>query len=105
MQNQGEELLRTMFIKAWQDGKITDDERALLVLLRNTIEMAEGKFTEMEATVKTDAYHNAMRTVWKDGAITPEESDFLQSLRQKLGVSAEEHFAIESQVRKEMAKK
>lgn len=105
LKNQGEALLSAMFQKAWQDGTISEDERTLLLVLKVAIEMTDGKFTEMEGSTKTEAYANALRSVWKDSVVTPEESDFLNSLREKLGISAEEHFKFESQIRKELQKK
>ena len=104
MQKHGEAILKNMFQKAWQDGIITNDERALLLVLKGAIEMNESKFGEMEASSKNDAYTNALRTVWSDGVVTPEESDFLTSLREKLGIPADEHFRLEGQIRKEVKK-
>ncbi|MBW7888779.1 MAG: hypothetical protein H3C35_10550 [Bacteroidetes bacterium] len=105
IKGQGEALIEAVFQKAWQDGTISNDERALLLVMKAAIEMTEGKFTEMESGTKNEAYINALRGVWKDSVVTPEESDFLNSLREKLGISAEEHFKLESQIRKELQKK
>ncbi|MFZ4619276.1 MAG: hypothetical protein ACOYNS_01850 [Bacteroidota bacterium] len=104
LQRQGETILITMFHKAWQDGMITHDERALLLLLKGAIEMTEEKFGELEEGTKNEAYMNALRSVWSDGVVTPEESDFLTSLREKLSIPADEHFKLEGQVRKELKK-
>ncbi len=104
LQKHGEQVLKGMFHKAWQDGTISNDERALLLVLKGAIEMTESKFGEMEAGSKSEAYINALRSVWSDGVVTPEESDFLTSLRDKLGIPADEHFKLESQVRKELKK-
>ncbi len=104
LQRQGETILITMFHKAWQDGMITHDERALLLLLKGAIEMTEEKFGELEEGTKNEAYLNALRSVWSDGVVTPEESDFLTSLREKLSIPADEHFKLEGQVRKELKK-
>lgn len=104
IKKQGEMILKNMFSKAWQDGTISNDERALLLLLKGAIEMTESKFGEMETGSKNEAYINALRTVWSDGVVTPEESDFLTSLREKLGIPADEHFKLESQIRKEVKK-
>lgn len=102
--SQGEELLRSMFHRAWQDGIITDDERALLTVLKGAIEMTEEKFGTLQAGTKNEAYLNALRSVWADGVVTPEESDFLTSLREKLGIPADEHFKLEGLIRKELKK-
>lgn len=104
LQKQGETILVTMFHKAWQDGTITNDERALLLLLKGAIEMTEAKFGELEEGTKNEAYLNALRSVWSDGVVTPDESDFLTSLREKLSIPADEHFKLEGQIRKELKK-
>jgi hypothetical protein len=104
LQRHGELILKNMFHKAWQDGTISNDERALLLLLKGAIEMTEAKFGELEAASKSEAYINALRNVWSDGVVTPEESDFLTSLREKLGIPADEHFRLEGQIRKEVKK-
>jgi len=104
LQKHGELMLKNMFQKAWQDGTISNDERALLLLLKGAIEMTEAKFGEMESASKSEAYINALRSVWADGVVTPEESDFLTSLREKLGIPADEHFRLEGQIRKEVKK-
>jgi hypothetical protein len=104
LQKQGESIIQMMFHIAWKDGVITTDERALLTILKDAIHMSDQKFNEFELSTKSEAYANALRTVWHDGFVTPEESDFLTSLREKLGVPAEEHFKLESQIRKEIKK-
>jgi hypothetical protein len=98
----GEDLLKSLFRNAWQDGVISADERALLNALRNIVEISEGKFNELEKASKTEVYVNALRKIWADGSINPEESDYLTSLREKLGIPADEHFRLEAQVRKEI---
>lgn len=104
LQKQGESIIQMMFHIAWKDGTITPDERALLTILKDAIKMNDQRFSELELSTKSEAYANALRSVWLDGVVTPDESDFLTSLREKLGVPAEEHFKLESQVRKEVKK-
>lgn len=104
LKHQGELMLKGMFQKAWQDGTITDDERALLLVVKGAIEMTEAKFGTLEADTRGDAYINALRSVWSDGVVTPDESDFLTTLREKLGIPADEHFRLEGQIRKEVKK-
>ena len=98
----GEDLLKSMFKNAWQDGVISIDERALLNALRTIVEISEGKFNELEKASKTEVYVNALRKIWADGSINPEESDYLTSLREKLGIPADEHFKLEASIRKEL---
>jgi DNA repair exonuclease SbcCD ATPase subunit len=104
IEKQGESIIQMMFHIAWKDGAISPDERALLTILKDAIKMSDQKFNELEISTKSEAYANALRTVWLDGSITPDESDFLASLREKLGIKAEEHFKMESQIRRETKK-
>ena len=102
LQEQSENVLRLMFKQAWQDGVITGEERALLVVLKNAIEMTEEKFSALETEFKNEAYYQALREVWSDGIVNPQEAEFLETLRERLQISAEQHFTYESRLRKEL---
>ncbi|MDE3056326.1 MAG: hypothetical protein KGJ59_00015 [Bacteroidota bacterium] len=93
--------LKILFEKAWEDGAISSDERALLETLKSSLGVSDSAFTAMENETKGSAYLAALRKVWHDGVVTPEESDELTHLRQKLNISAEDHFKFEAEVRKE----
>ncbi len=103
-QKQGEDILRSMFQKSWLDGAISADERVLLLVLKSALQMTDAKFSELETAAKGEAYITALRNVWSDDSVTPNESDFLTTLREKLGIPADEHFKLESQIRKELKK-
>ena len=59
----------------------------------------------MENESGSSSYIAHLREVWKDGVVTPEEAETLEALRKTLNISAEEHFKLEGQVRKEMQSK
>ncbi len=47
-----------------------------------------------------ETYRKALEQAWKDGHVTADEYATLESLRKTLGVSAEEHMMLESQIKK-----
>jgi hypothetical protein len=98
-------LLSKMFQKAWEDGVISADERALLTVLKNETGLSDQDFAKMENERGSSSYIVHLREVWKDGVVTPEEAEKLETLRKVFNISAEEHFKIEAQVRKEMQSK
>ena len=98
-------LLGKLFQKAWEDGVISPDERALLTIVKTEGEMSDEDFAKMEHESGAASYSTHLREVWKDGLVTPEEAETLEALRATLNISAEEHFKLEAQIRKEMQAK
>jgi hypothetical protein len=98
-------LLRKLFQKAWEDGAISPDERALLTIVKTEGGMSDEDFVKMESEHGASSYIAHLREVWKDGLVTPEEAEALETLRMSLNISAEEHFKLEAQVRKEVQAK
>jgi tetratricopeptide (TPR) repeat protein len=101
LQFQAVELLGKLFRKAWEDGVISSDERGLLTIVKNEGGMSDADFAKMESESGSSSYIAHLREVWEDGVVTPEESERLEALRKSLNISAEEHFKLEAQVRKE----
>ena len=98
-------LLAKLFEKAWEDGVVSPDERALLTALKGQIGLSDEEFSKIEKECSSSAYAANLREVWKDGVVTTEETEKLEALRKSLNISAEEHFKLEAQVRKEMPPK
>lgn len=98
-------LLSKMFQRAWADGVISADERALLTVVKDESGLSDEDFAKMESESRSLSYLAHLREVWKDGVVTPEEADKLEAFRNALSISAEEHFKLEAQVRKEMQPK
>ncbi|HTX19794.1 MAG TPA: TerB family tellurite resistance protein [Bacteroidota bacterium] len=98
-------LLTKLFTAAWADGTISDDERALLTVLKDQAGLSDEEFRKIEGESGASSYIVNLREVWKDGVVTPEEAEKLEALRKILKISAEEHFRLEAQIRKEMQSK
>ena len=98
-------LLGKLFQKAWEDGVISPDERGLLTIVKTAGGMSDADFAKMELEGGAASYTAHLREVWKDGLVTPEEAETLEALRATLNISAEEHFKLEAQIRKEMQAK
>ena len=101
MQTASPDALKTLFEKAWTDGAISADERALLQAAQAALGVSDVDFAAMESATRSASYLAALREVWKDGIVTPEEADHLENLRKLLSVPAEEHLKLESQLRRE----
>jgi hypothetical protein len=101
LQFQAVDILGKLFHKAWEDGVISSDERGLLTIVKNEGGMSDADFAKMESESGSSSYIAHLREVWEDGVVTPEESEKLEALRKSLNISAEEHFKLEAQVRKE----
>lgn len=99
------DYLKILFVKAWEDGTISTEERALLETLKSALDVSDSMFAALENEAKGLLYRNALRKVWHDGVITPEEADELAQLREKFNIPAEDHFKYEAELRKELQKK
>jgi predicted DsbA family dithiol-disulfide isomerase len=104
-QEQWAALLSKLFQKAWEDGVISPDERGLFNIIKNESGLSDQDFAKIENESGSASYISQLREVWKDGLVTPEEAEILETLRKTLTISAEEHFRLEAQVRKEMQQK
>lgn len=98
-------LLAKLFQKALEDDVISSDERGLLAVLKNELELSDQEFLKIENEKKSKSYVGHLREVWKDGFVTPEDAERLEALRKSLNISAEEHLRLEAQIRKEMQEK
>ena len=95
-----------LFQKAWDDGVISPDERGLLDRCEERRGIVGPGFCKSrELRAASSSYMAHLREVWRDGLVTPEEAETLEALRKSLNISAEEHFKLEGQVRKEMQAK
>lgn len=103
--DQAKSLLAKLFQKAWDDGVISQDERGLLTIVKNEGGFSDQEFANIENESSGSSYIARLREVWKDGLVTPEEAEALEALRMTMHISAEEHFRLEAQVRKEMQAK
>jgi DNA-binding PadR family transcriptional regulator len=62
------------------------------------IKRSDGGDFVIPVNLRHDIYHAALKQAWEDGQITKDERDILERLQDKLGISAEEHKQIESEI-------
>ncbi|MBL6887122.1 MAG: hypothetical protein ISR24_06910 [Candidatus Poseidonia sp.] len=95
----GEELVRRMFARAWEDGKITRDEQSLL----NEVVEFLGMHPERARRLSNDArkslkipppeevYFDMIMQALDDGEIVQEEVDLLETFRIAFGIDQIKH--------------
>jgi len=95
----GEELLRRMFARAWEDGKITRDEQTLLneavEFLGMHPERARRLSNEARKSLKIpppeEVYFDMLVQALEDGEIAQEEIDLLETFRIAFGIDQITH--------------
>ena len=95
----GEELLRRMFARAWEDGKITRDEQSLLneavEFLGMHPERARRLSNEARKSLKIpppeEVYYDMLVQALDDGQIAQEEIDLLETFRIAFGIDQLTH--------------
>ncbi len=85
--------------QAWGDGIMSDEERNLLSILRNSFAIPESAHAKMELEAQWEVYLEAMVEAWRNGAMTPEESEHLALLRDRLHISADVHLKLDRKMR------
>ncbi len=98
----GEELVRRMFARAWEDGKITRDEQSLLnevvEFLGMHPERARRLSNEARKTLKIpppeEVYFDMILQALDDGEIVQEEVDLLNTFRIAFGIDQIKHQEI-----------
>ena len=98
----GEELVRRMFARAWEDGKITKDEQSLLnevvEFLGMHPERARRLSNEARKSLKIpppeEVYFDMILQALDDGEIMQEEIDLLNTFRVAFGIDQVTHNAL-----------
>ena len=98
----GEELVRRMFARAWEDGKITKDEQSLLnevvEFLGMHPERARRLSNEARKSLKIpppeEVYYDMILQALDDGEIMQEEIDLLNTFRVAFGIDQVTHNAL-----------
>ena len=98
----GEELVRRMFARAWEDGKITKDEQSLLnevvEFLGMHPERARRLSNEARKSLKIpppeEVYYDMILQALDDGEIMQEEIDLLDTFRVAFGIDQVTHNAL-----------
>ena len=95
----GEELVRRMFARAWEDGKITKDEQSLLSEVVQFLGMHPERVrrlsTEARKALKIpppeEVYYEMILQALDDGEIVQEEIDLLNTFRIHFGIDQFTH--------------
>lgn len=95
----GEELVRRMFARAWEDGKITKDEQSLLSEVVEFLGMHPERVrrlsTEARKSLKIpppeEVYYEMILQALDDGEIVQEEIDLLETFRVHFGIDQFTH--------------
>ncbi len=98
----GEELVRRMFARAWEDGKITKDEQSLLNEVVEFLgihpERARRLSNEARKSLKIpppeEVYYDMILQALDDGEIMQDEIDLLDTFRVAFGIDQVTHNAL-----------
>jgi hypothetical protein len=85
--------------QVWSDGIVSDDEQAILRILRQTLGISKEEHESLERELQVEVYIHILTIAWQDGGISTEESERLEFLRGKFHISSDDHFRLEKQVR------
>lgn len=105
----GEELVRRMFARAWEDGKITKDEQSLLnevvEFLGMHPERARRLSNEARKELKIpppeEVYYDMIVQALDDGQIMQDEIDLLETFRVAFGIDQVTHNALLDRAREQ----
>lgn len=103
----GENLVKRMFARAWEDGKITKDEQQLISEVVTFLGMhperverlSEEARKAQNAPPPEDVYRDMLRQALVDGEIVEDEIALLKTMRQAFGIDDENHLRILSEAR------
>ena len=103
----GENLVKRMFARAWEDGKITKDEQQLISEVVTFLGMhperverlSEDARRAQNAPPPEDVYRDMLRQTLIDGEIVEDEIALLTTMRQAFGIDDENHLRLLSEAR------
>ena len=95
----GDNLIRRLFARAWEDGKITKDEQNLLnevvdflcIHPKRVIRISEEARQTQNAPPPEDVYLEMLRQALFDGEILDDEIALLQTMRHSFGIDDDTH--------------
>ena len=95
----GEDLVKRMFARAWEDGKITKDEQQLITEVVTFLGMHPervGRLSDearraQNAPPPEDVYRDMLRQALDDGEIVEDEIALLSTMRQAFDIDNETH--------------
>ncbi len=83
-------------------GVNDDDITRVITGLAHELKISPEQTMYMKKKTQERFYMDAVEVAWSDGTVSLEESDRLAGLRERFGISAEEHFQIENQIRRKL---
>ncbi len=98
----GENLVKRMFARAWEDGKITKDEQQLITEVVTFLGMhperverlSEEARKAQNAPPPEEVYRDMLRQALVDGEIVEDEIALLTTMRQAFGIDNETHMKL-----------
>lgn len=94
-----ESLLRAVVSHLLLAETLSAEANDVMELIRAKLGFGDDAFVQLQTAVKFDLYKSALENAWTEGFITPEKAEHLSDLRKKIGVSAEDHFRLEDELR------
>lgn len=103
----GENLVRRMLARAWEDGKITKDEQQLISEVVNFVGMHPDRVRRLSdearraqnAPPPEDVYLDMLRQALVDGEIMEDEIALLKTMREAFGIDLATHEKLISDAR------
>jgi colicin import membrane protein len=95
---------RSMLKQAWVDGQPTKEERAMVEVVRRSLDVSDGDYTALEREVQLEAYTEALRSAWKAGIVSSDDVATRENLRAMFSISSEDHLTVEALLRRELSK-
>ncbi|MBS1116917.1 MAG: hypothetical protein H6Q87_1301, partial [candidate division NC10 bacterium] len=96
------ETYRGMLKQAWVDGQPTNEEKAMLEVVRLSLGIAEGEHAIVEREIQIETYTEALLSAFRSGVLTREDKRTLENIRQLYGVTKEDHLVIEAGIMKDL---
>lgn len=105
----GENLVRRMLARAWEDGKITKDEQQLITEVVDFLGMhpqrvrriSDEARRQQNAPPPEDVYRDMLRQALVDGQIIEDEIALLKTMREAFGIDQATHTELLSQARED----
>ena len=104
----GENLMRRMLARAWEDGKITKDEQQLISEVVDFVGMHPDRVRRLSdearrsqnAPPPEEVYRDMLRQALNDGEIIEDEIALLTTMREAFGIDLETHQELLIEARK-----
>jgi hypothetical protein len=96
------ELFTTAIEQLLVQGLTDEDFTRIITGIAHGLKISPEQTIQTKRKTQERFYMDAVEVAWSDGTVSLEESERLSALRDRFGITAEEHFQIESNVRRKM---